>query len=274
MEKIFTAKDGAQIYYEDTGSGQPLFLIHGWTCSSRFWRNNAPELSKDFRVITMDLRGHGNSSKILTGHTIPQYAQDIRALIEHLGLDKVILSGWSLAGPVVLSYWQQFSADSRLKGMGLIDFNPCPFSQEDWNCHALKETTFDGMNRLHTLHATDIKGFANDFAGKFSDTKAADGEHQWMVAELLKTPAWIAAAIYSDYLLRDYTTVLPTITIPVIVVAANSEIYKNGIQQGKYIADQIPNSKFASFNTGGHIMFYEQPEKFNRILKDFIHQIN
>lgn len=83
---IFETKDGALIYYEDQGQGKPLVMIHGWSCSSKVFKNNVPELAKDFRVITIDLRGHGKSSKILHGHTIPQYAQDVRAVIEHLKL--------------------------------------------------------------------------------------------------------------------------------------------------------------------------------------------
>jgi len=91
-------KDGAKIFYEDQGHGQPIVLVHGWTCSSRFWQENAPELAKEFRVITIDLRGHGNSSKILTGHTISQYARDVREIIEYLALRDVTLAGWSLGG--------------------------------------------------------------------------------------------------------------------------------------------------------------------------------
>lgn len=228
MGKTFTTEDGAQIYYEIAGSGQPLVLVHGWTCSSKFWRNNVPELAKNCRVIIMDMRGHGNSSKILTGHTIPEYARDVRALIEHLDLEDAALFGWSLAGQVVLSYWQQYSHDSRLKALGLVDINPAPFSQEAWNSHMLKDTTFDGMNALNLFQTTDPKGFAGIFAGKFRDTKPAEDEFEWMVAELLKTPAWIAIAIHSDFLVRDYTPVLPTITVPTIVFAADSHVAPRG----------------------------------------------
>ena len=218
----------------------------------------------------MDMRGHGNSSKILTGHTIPEYARDVRELIEHLGLDGATLFGWSLAGQVVLSYWQQYSDDSRLKALGLVDINPAPFSQEAWNCHMLKENTFDGMNMLNNFQATDAKSFAGVFAGKFRDTKPPEDEFEWMVAELLKTPVWIATAIHADFLMRDYTPVLPTITIPTIVFAANSHVFPRGIDQGQYLADQIPGSSFAPFDTGGHLLFYDKAEKFNQMTADFI----
>jgi non-heme chloroperoxidase len=273
MGKTFTTKDGAQIYYEAVGNGQPLVLVHGWICSSKFWRNNVPELSKNFQVITMDMRGHGNSSKILTGHTIPEYARDVRQLIEHLGLADVSLFGWSLAGQVVLSYWQQYCDDSRLKALGLVDINPAPFSQETWNCHMLKESTFDGMNALNNFQATDAKGFAGVFAGKFTETKPSAEEFEWMVAELLKTPSWIATAIHSDFLIRDYTPVLPTITLPTIVFAADSHVSPKGIALGRFLADQIPDARLVPFDAGGHLLFYDQAAKFNQVTTDFIREI-
>jgi hypothetical protein len=78
-------EDGAKIYYEDHGEGQPILLVHGWLCSPRFWQKNVPELATKFRVFTIDLRGHGNSTKVLAGHTIRHYARDVRDVIEHMG---------------------------------------------------------------------------------------------------------------------------------------------------------------------------------------------
>ena len=134
---LLEMKDGARIYVEDKGCGKPIVLVHGWSCSAKFWKRNVPELAKAFRVITVDLRGHGHSSKILTGHTIRQYAQDIREVIEGLNLRDAALLGWSMGGPVVLSYYEQFRHDSRLEGFGLVDTAPHPFSPEPWNSHAL-----------------------------------------------------------------------------------------------------------------------------------------
>jgi non-heme chloroperoxidase len=114
-------RDGAKIYYQDQGEGQPILLVHGWMCSSKFWQKNVPELANQFRVVTIDLRGHGNSSKVLTGHSVGQYARDVREVIEHLMLQDVVLVGWSLGGPVVLSYYQQYGRASHLKALGLVD---------------------------------------------------------------------------------------------------------------------------------------------------------
>jgi len=263
-------KDSARIYYEDHGSGRPILFVHGWTCSSRFWQRNIPELSKKFRVVALDLRGHGNSSKILTGHTIEQYARDVREVIEHLDLRDVLIVGWSLGGPVVLSYYQQYASDSRLAALGLVDTDPFPFSPAEWNSHSLRNYNANAMNEMFKTYAADPLAFATGFTkNMFKEGRASESDLDWIPAELTKTPPWIAIAAYSDYIMADYTGVLSAIHVPVIVFAADSSIFKNGIAMGRSIAGQIPMSTFIPFEDAGHLLFYERPEKFNTVLADF-----
>ncbi len=274
MKKVcayFKTPDGANLYYEDQGEGTPLIFVHGWTCSSKVWQKNIPELIKQFRVVTLDLRGHGNSVKTLQGHQISQYGLDVRSLIEYLDLKDAVLIGWSLGGPVVLSYWQQFFADSRLQGIGLIDFNSSPLSSADWNSHRLKNFNLDGMNAGFVAMLDDPAGFAAGFAKRmFFREQVSEEDLGWITAEIRKTPPWIATAIYSDYLTSDYTAVLSTITLPVIVFAANSPIAEKGLEQGKYLAGLMPLGQLVEFDDAGHILFFEQPAKFNATLARFV----
>ncbi len=262
--------DGAKIYYEDDGKGQPIVLVHGWLCSSRFWQKNVPELADEFRVVTIDLRGHGNSSKTLGGHTIAQYARDVRQVIEHLELQDVVLAGWSLGGPVVLSCYHQYRSDSRLKALGLIDTCPFPFSPADWNSHALRNYNFDGMNATFAACTADQRKFAAGFTHRMFKQKPCDAEAGWVVAEMIKTPPWIAEAVYSDFVKSDFFRTLPSVQIPVIVFGGNSGVFPKGIAMGKAIADQAPHGTFIPFEDAGHILFYEQPRKFNAALSTFI----
>ena len=78
----FNTADSAHLYYEVRGSGRPLVLVHGWQCSHLFWQRNVDELAKDFTVVTLDLRGHGNSSKGLHGITIKQFAARARQFVQ------------------------------------------------------------------------------------------------------------------------------------------------------------------------------------------------
>lgn len=262
--------DNAKLYFEDQGKGQPILLVHGWMCSSRFWRKNVPELANDFRVVTVDLRGHGNSSKTLAGHTIRQYARDLRELIEHLGLHGVVLLGWSLGGPVVLSYYEQYAADSRLQALGLVDIAPFPFSPAAWNSHPLRNYNYDAMNAMFAAYKADPRGFTAAVTCRMHKQTPSEADLEWMVAEQLKTPTWIAEAVYSDYLMSDHASSLSAIRLPVIVFAADSGIFCNGLAMGQAVAAQVPHGTFIPFDDAGHILFYEQPQKFNAALTDFV----
>ncbi len=263
-------RDGAKIYYADQGEGQPILLVHGWLCSSKFWQKNVPELASAFRVVTVDLRGHGNSSKALTGHTIGQYARDVREIIDKLGLQETVLVGWSLGGPVVLSYYEQYGRDTRLKALGLVDSAPFPFSPAVWNSHVLRNYNYDDMNATFAACTADPRKFATAFTTRIFKQKPSDADMDWVVAEMIKTPPWIAEAVYSDFVMSDYAKSLPAIKVPVIVFAADSGVFCHGIAMGKAIASQVPQGRFIPFEDAGHILFYEQPQKFNAALADFV----
>lgn len=260
---LVETSDGALIYYEVTGDGPPILFVHGWMMSTRFWERQVEGLSRDFSVVTMDLRAHGNSSKVLHGHTIPQYARDVRAVIEALKLEGVTLVGWSLAGPVVLDHWSHFGAD-RLRALVLVDMTPFPFSPGAWNAHRMRGHNYDEMNAAVASLYGDLEAFARRFIDNmFKSGVAPADDMRWMLAESVKTPAAAAAAIYSDFLMRDHTAVLPTITIPTTVFAADSNIFERGIEQGRWVASQIPGATFVGSDNGGHLLFREDAAVFN-----------
>ena len=263
-------KDGAKIFYEDHGEGQPVILVHGWLCSSRFWQKNVPDLARQFRVVTFDLRGHGNSSKILARHTIRQYARDVRELVERLGLQNAVLVGWSLGGSVVLSYRQQYAYDTCLKGLALVDSCPFPFSPADWNNHTLRAYNLDRMHATFAALRADPRKFAVDFTNRIFKQTPSDADEDWVVGEMMKVPVWIGESIYSDFVTCDLARTLPEIKIPVLLCTADSGVFPKGIAMGKALAAQAPSGTFIPFEDAGHMLFYEQPQKFNAVLADFI----
>ena len=102
------ANDGVRLYYEDTGCGKPVILIHGGGLSLGWWRKQIPTLSQRFRVIAADTRGNGRSDKTPWGHRTARYAMDVRQIIETLDLHDATLVGWSIGARTVLSYIELF----------------------------------------------------------------------------------------------------------------------------------------------------------------------
>ena len=265
----FETRDGAKLYYEDSGEGRPLLLLHGWLCSSRFWSRNVPDLAKSFRVLTLDLRGHGYSSKVLHGHTVKRYAEDVREFVEALGLEGLVLVGWSLATAVVLAYWKAHSRDSRLRGLGLVDGAVAPRHPGEWNGHGLRGGSPEGMTDRIKRLSEDPAGFAEAFVhSMFKAGKAPAEDFERLVGEVRKTPPWIGASIYSDYVLSDYSEVLPT--VPSFVFAADSDFYRRSLKMGEHTAS-LMKARFLSFDAG-HALFLERPEAFNAALAAFIRE--
>jgi non-heme chloroperoxidase len=108
MAHLHELPDGASMAYDDAGSGRPVVLIHGVSMSRRFFERNVATFAERFHVINVDLRGHGESPPHDGGHTVAQYARDIRHLLRGLELDAAVLVGWSMGSLVVWDMIRQF----------------------------------------------------------------------------------------------------------------------------------------------------------------------
>ncbi len=101
--KTVRSADGVAIRYESFGRGEPaLVLVHCWSCDRHLWDAVVPRFAKERRVVTLDLAGHGESGRDRKEWTIHAFGQDVQAVVEALGLRKVILVGHSMGGPVIL----------------------------------------------------------------------------------------------------------------------------------------------------------------------------
>jgi pimeloyl-ACP methyl ester carboxylesterase len=129
----------------------------------------------------------------------------------------------------------------------------------------------EGAAAVNASYIADPLKYVTTFThNMFKGGKAPEADVAWITTELLKTPPWIALAIYSDFTLGDYTGVLPKVSVPAIVYGANSNVFKKGIEQARWVAAQLPKGKSVPFEDGGHMLFYESPRKFNQSLAEFV----
>jgi len=265
---LVEADDGALIMVETAGSGRPLVLVHGWSMSRRFWQRQIQGLSHHFMVVAPDLRAHGDSSKALFGLTLPQCARDLQAVMEVLDLHDVILAGWSLAGPLVLDHWRHYG-DERIKALALVEMTPAPLAPGTWNTHRLAGGDLAGLGQVVRAVQEDRRGHLTSFVNAmFRTGTAPEADYAFMLAEALKTPAQAAASLYSDYLMRDYREVLPTVSVPALVAVGREGPLCFGPACGRYVADELPRGELRVFEESGHLPFWETSEAFNQALID------
>lgn len=104
--------------YRRSGQGAPLLLVHGFPLDSSSWDELTPLLERDFDIIAPDLRGFGQSSTVKTPYTITDMADDLAALLDHLGIEKTAIAGHSMGGYVALAFAKKYP--ERVTGLALI----------------------------------------------------------------------------------------------------------------------------------------------------------
>jgi pimeloyl-ACP methyl ester carboxylesterase len=256
--------NGADLYYEDHGEGQPLVFLHGATAGLRYFEPQLTGLSEAYRTVAFDFRGHGRSAKTELGHTLPQHARDLRAVLERLDLEDVVLVGWSMGAIVSWEYVDQFGAD-RIRGLVDVDMEASPLQREGddhgtYTVDGLREALVGIQSEPWELLDREIEGLLKEPPSRERRTMMYD--------EGSRTPPPIQAAMLLE-LLRDYREVLPGIDVPMLVCAGADEKWRS-VAAVEHVAELVPDARFELFEDSGHCPTIEEPERFNRVLGDFV----
>lgn len=256
--------NGASLEYTDTGSGRPVVLLHGVWMSSRFFVNQVAEGAlPGCRVITVDFRGHGASEHVDSGHTVANYAADVRALLELLDARDAVLVGWSMGAFVAWEYLTTYD-DDLVTGLVVVDESASDFSWPGWEFGVIDMPTLAGM--ADTLQL-DQRALAAEFVPEmFADSEAT--QQDWMVDELCLVPPTIATSILVSQTLVDYRERITSITVPTLLCfGGNEKLVK--VAAGEHLASKIAGSTLVVFEDSCHCPFFEEPERFNAVVAEF-----
>jgi len=140
-----------RIYYRDSGEGKVLVLLHGFTEDQVIWDHFVKKLKNEFRIITMDLPGHGRSEIVSDVHSMDLMADCVNSLLNHLKIRKCVMIGHSMGGYVTLAFANKFPG--KLRGFGLF------------HSHAAADTQEARINRERTINLIDLDktGFIREF---------------------------------------------------------------------------------------------------------------
>jgi pimeloyl-ACP methyl ester carboxylesterase len=274
-EGYFTANDGARIHYMEAGSGKALVMIPGWSQTAAQFKHQLDGLSDRYRVIALDMRGHGESDKPDHGYRIHRLSKDVYEFLSANNLTDVTLAGHSMGCSVIWGYWELFG-DERLSKLILIDqmpmitANPIWSEQEKIDAGAIldKDSLYNVTN---SLAGPDGVKTTHDFIGGMFTKQYSRDEVDWVVQQNLKLPRPYAARLLYDHATNDWRDVLPHLNIPTLIVGGKSSLV--GWRSQVWMGTQIRGSKVEIFEDaegGNHFMFMENPEKFNRIVKEFM----
>ena len=144
---FITTKEGVEIFYKDWGKGQPIVFSHGWPLSADDWDTQMLFfVSKGFRVIAHDRRGHGRSSQVADGHDMDHYADDLATVTAHLDLKNAIHVGHSTGGGEVVRYIGKHG-QSRVAKAAILSAVPPLMVKTEANPGGLPKSVFDDLMR-------------------------------------------------------------------------------------------------------------------------------
>ena len=256
---------GVEIYYETLGKGHDLVLVPGWTFTTKVFENQFSYFSDTYRVISFDPRSQGRSTVTFAGNNYVTQGKDLTKLLKFLDVKNPVLVGWSFG---CLTTWQ-FIKDNGINSAVAhvcIDLSPTPMTgiEGDWTEGSVVGIAdfYQGIQTPEGHHDV-IVGFADEV---MIEKELTPEIITWVVEQSLSSPPWVASAYLAAGMFSNYLDVAKKIDeeLPSLYVVA-----KHWEESAKrYLATHTPNSKVVAF--GGHMMFWEHHEIFNRSLQDFL----
>ena len=251
------SKDGVEIVYDAVGNGEPtLVFVHGWSCDKSYWNDQVRTFSPKYKVVTIDLAGHGESGSERKNYTMELFGEDVAAVVNKLKLDKVILIGHSMGGSVIIE------AAKRLKGkvIGLVGADTYQNFKDGWTTEQK-----EGFLKTITEKFVDVtKGFVKSMFPKTADSVLVNRIADDMSSALPQ----VALSAMRNLFFYDPIPALNEIQLPIISI--NCDMYPIAIEENKKYVDSF-NVKM--MKGVGHFVMLEDPQKFNKLLQESIDEL-
>jgi len=249
--------DGAKIHWTSKGSGkQAVILVHGWTCDETSWDSQVPVLSQQYRVITLDLPGHGKSDLPKDGKfSMTLFARAVEAVRAEAKIDKAVLVGHSMGTPVIREYARMYP--KHVAGLvpvdGLLIIGAGGRGGRGGAPDPAAMTGPEGMKARETM----IRGMF---------TPATPAAIQQHVLKMMLAPPEVTAvgamnATFDSSSLNNDVGMMPVLGI----YAGNSPMANRD-----NLKKTFPNSEYVQVAGTGHFVMMERPEEFNRLLLGFL----
>jgi non-heme chloroperoxidase len=268
-----TTKDGVEIFYKDWGKGQPIVFSHGWPLSADDW--DAQMLffvSRGYRVVAHDRRGHGRSSQVADGHDMDHYADDLAAVTSHLDLKNAVHVGHSTGGGEVVHYIARHG-DSRVAKAVIISAVPPLMVKTAANPGGLPKQVFDDLQAQ--LAANRAKFYWDVAAGPFygfnrpgAKVVEANVRNWWRQGMMGGAKAHYDGIVAFSQ--TDFTDDLKKIQVPVLVMHGDDDQIVPYADSAPLSAKLLKNGTLKTYKGFPHGMPTTEAETINADLLAFI----
>jgi pimeloyl-ACP methyl ester carboxylesterase len=248
--------------YSDKGTGLPIVFLHAFPLNRTMWAAQEEALSSRHRVITVDLRGHGESDAPLWHYTLDQAADDVRALLDHLSVPPAVFVGLSMGGYILFAFYRTYA--DRVKGLVLADTRAQPDTPEgkDGRFQMAQIAYIQGPAAIADLMIPKLLSPAA------IQTKPALVRQVRSMIEGNQISG-IAGDLMAMAERPDSVPLLREIACPTQIIVGELDL-ATPLRDSKLMADQIPGARLTTIPGAAHLSNLEQPESFNHIVGDFV----
>ncbi|MBA3565098.1 MAG: alpha/beta hydrolase [Gammaproteobacteria bacterium] len=269
---MITGGGGTQLHLVETGNsrGQPILFIHGFSqCGLAWTRQMNSGLADSFRLVAMDMRGHGRSDKPCDGYSDSKlWADDVHAAIQGLNLDNPILCGFSYGPLVILDYFRHYG-DRDVRGFNFVGGVTKLGSEE-----AASVLTADFLGLLPGFFSADAQESVRALDALLRLCFAhelADEDRYLMLGYNASVPAYVRQALFSRSF--DNDDLLPKIRKPVLIThGADDAIVKPAVIDQQM--SRIAHAEVRMMANAGHACFWDDAATYNRNLQEFVEALN
>jgi pimeloyl-ACP methyl ester carboxylesterase len=244
--------NGIELEYEVGGGGAAVLLSHGYSATGRMWDGQRRALP-DYHLITWDMRGHGatDSPDDPAQYSLDLTVADMRAILQHVGVDRAVIGGLSLGGYVSLAF--NLAHPEMVRALVICDSGPGyrnPEARATWNKRAAERAA-----ELEARGLESLGGRSREMREAMASHRSAQGLAHAARGMLAQTDARVIDS-------------LPGIRVPTLIVVGDRD--EPFLAPCEYMAKKIPGARLEVIAGAGHASNLDQPEAFNRVLRGFL----
>ena len=248
--------DGLKIHSSVSGSGRgAIVFVHGWTCDSSSWGAQVPVFAKKYRVLTLDLPGHGQSASPADGKfSMELFARAVEAVRAEARVDRIVLVGHSMGAPVIRQYARLYP--QHVAGLVAVDG---PLDMRSFPPAGFKPPVMSGPD--------GVKNRESMIKGMFTP-QTPPALQQQILAMMLHAPESTAAGAMQAILDPALAKIEPTPMPALGIYAGTAQLPKV-----EDVRQALPKFEETQVAGTGHFVMMEKPEEFNRLLSTFLEKI-
>jgi 3-oxoadipate enol-lactonase len=272
----FIEVEDGRLYYDISGKGHPVVLIHGAWASHEWWRWQVPELSRYYQVLSLDVRGHGQSSPLKSAYSVDGFTRDLEIFLQQVGIDEIALVGWSMGGIISMQYC--LNHQSKVKALILIATrghrNPLMKRRILLEYLQARLSLFMDLasprkyDRVAQRFPGEDERVKREVRNMLSPS-APKEVFGWVMDDLIKNPRENYFKVAKSIQDWEAEKELGKINVPTLIIVGEKDD-RTPPHFSRLLQAQIPGSRLVIVKDAGHCLALERPQVVNAEIIKFL----